>query len=605
MKVWRCVAFVLGLVVAVLAVPVEASEAPATRRVALVIGNWHYTNSPLFNPEHDAQGMSDSLKRLGFDVIYRTNVDKKGFRQAVRAFGDAIRGAGVGLFYYAGHGIQVNGQNYLIPVGADIQRQDEVIDEAIAANLVLRKMERAKNRLNIVMLDACRDNPFTRSWRTRGGRGPGLAQMDAPSGTIISYSTSPGSVASDGTGKNSPYTKHLLHNMKVPGLAIEQLFKRVRIGVDEETAGRQTPWESSSLKGDFFFTPGSQGSHAPASASSIGPFSDEREAQESLDGRIARLSQALMKSARNRSVYVHPIVESTQRYASDFSRYLTLRIKTFMVNSRSVTVMDGSQLLALLARHQQESSVQRVLGSGGRIDEASLLGADLLLDGIYFVNDTSVDVTLSLKTLSGETVTTIDESFPKARITMPLDNAELKTVARIADTVQQSGDADVVHLSTTRGGRHPVYLEGETIQFMTRVTRPLFIYLYGYNAKGEVVRLYPGDGEQQVPLRPGRVHRTPDDDDSWEIGVTPPFGTDTVKLFASTQALPVPRLDQTVASKRIETVGQGVSRTRAIKPSPLSKRINPVDLVDYFREQARRLDAELFEDSVVVETRKL
>src|SRR6185295_11482083 len=158
----------------------------------------------------------------------------------------------VGLFYYAGHGMQVRGANYLIPVNADIEREDEVQFQAVDANAVLSKMDSAKNALNIMILDACRNNPFARSYRS-GAKG--LAQMDAPSGTLISFATAPGSVASDGTGKNGLYTEHFLKAMHSPGMPIEQVFKQVRIGVTRATKDQQIPWESSSLKGDFSFVP--------------------------------------------------------------------------------------------------------------------------------------------------------------------------------------------------------------------------------------------------------------------------------------------------------------------------------------------------------------
>ena len=167
--------------------------------------------------------------------------------------GKKIQAGGVGLFFYAGHGMQVKGKNYLIPVGADITAEDEIPDEAVEADLILRKMESARNGMNVVILDACRNNPYARSFRSSA---TGLARMNAPKGTLIAYSTGPGSVAADGDGRNSPYTKHLLTQMQVPGQSIEQTFKRVRMGVLTDTGDKQTPWESSSLVGDFWFVPG-------------------------------------------------------------------------------------------------------------------------------------------------------------------------------------------------------------------------------------------------------------------------------------------------------------------------------------------------------------
>jgi len=220
------------------------------RRLALVIGNWEYKIGPLQNPKADSEEIAKTLKKLGFDVIYKKNVNRSAFRKAIRDFGNQLYNYNVGLFFYAGHGIQVHGTNYLIPVDSDITVEDEVHDEGVQAGLVLRKMQSAGNFLNIVILDACRNNPFARSFRTSI---KGLARMDAPKGTLISYSTAPGSTASDGSGKHSPFAKHLLMNLTTQGIPIEEVFKRVRIGVDLETQGQQTSWESSSLMGEFYF----------------------------------------------------------------------------------------------------------------------------------------------------------------------------------------------------------------------------------------------------------------------------------------------------------------------------------------------------------------
>jgi uncharacterized caspase-like protein len=230
--------------------PVKPAPA-GERRIALVIGNSAYKASPLKNPVNDARAISKALSETGFRVTVLENASQATMRRAIRTFGNDIQNAGgVGLFYYAGHGMQVKGRNYLIPVNADIEQEDEIEDQAVDANLVLSKMDTAKNSTNLMILDACRNNPFARAFRSGT---QGLAQMDAPSGTLIAFATAPGSVAADGAGDNGLYTKHLLANIHRPGLPIEQLFKEVRNGVGRETKERQIPWESSSLRGDFFF----------------------------------------------------------------------------------------------------------------------------------------------------------------------------------------------------------------------------------------------------------------------------------------------------------------------------------------------------------------
>jgi len=221
------------------------------QRLALVIGNGQYATSPLKNPVRDARDMAASLQKLGFQVIYEENATRRRMDDAIRAFYSRLRQSETGLFYYAGHGMQVKGRNYLIPVDARIETESDVEHESIDAGRVLGKMEDAGNPVNIIILDACRDNPFARGFRSSGA---GLARMDAPVGSIVAYATAPESVAADGTGQNGVYTKHLLREMMKPGLNIEQVFKAVRNDVMGETNNKQVPWESTSLRGDFYFS---------------------------------------------------------------------------------------------------------------------------------------------------------------------------------------------------------------------------------------------------------------------------------------------------------------------------------------------------------------
>ncbi len=250
----------------------RAAAAPAAsdRRVALVIGNAKYADSPLANPVNDANDTAAALKALGFEVIVRTDANQKLMKQAIREFGGELKKGGVGVFYYAGHGIQSKGRNYLVPVGQAIGSEAELEDEAVDLNLVLNFMEEAKNRINIVVLDACRNNPFARSFRS-GTRG--LAQVDAGKGTLIAFATSPGSVAFDGTGgRNGVYTKHFLDTLRQQDTDVEKVFKRVRMQVYQETGGKQIPWESSSLIGDFSFQ--SRGAAAAPKAAVAAPAID-------------------------------------------------------------------------------------------------------------------------------------------------------------------------------------------------------------------------------------------------------------------------------------------------------------------------------------------
>jgi uncharacterized caspase-like protein/formylglycine-generating enzyme required for sulfatase activity len=226
----------------------------AETRIALVIGNSAYTAGSLPNPANDARMIGDTLKGLGFEVIPRTNADQTTMKRAIQEFGARLEKAGpaaVGLFYYAGHGVQLNGKNYLIPTTAHIEREGDVEIEAVSADWVIEQMRYARNRLNIMILDACRNNPFIHNSRGIGGNG--LATIEAPAGILIAYSTAPGSVATDGSGRDSPYAEALSHAMRDVREPVEQVFKHVRVGVMDATSGNQVPWESSSLTGDFYF----------------------------------------------------------------------------------------------------------------------------------------------------------------------------------------------------------------------------------------------------------------------------------------------------------------------------------------------------------------
>jgi hypothetical protein len=225
--------------------------AAAEQRTALVIGNSTYNSGPLKNPVNDASDMSVALQKLGFKVILKKNANLETMEEAIEDFGNRLKRGGVGLFYYAGHGVQVNGINYLIPIDAKINKESDIRFKAFDAGRILAEMENANNGLNIVLLDACRDNPFGKSFRS-ASRGLAIVSS-APAGTFFSYSTGPGQVAQDGEGRNSPYIAALLTSMNEPGIVIEEVFKRVRQRLRKETG--QVPWELSSLEGTFYFNP--------------------------------------------------------------------------------------------------------------------------------------------------------------------------------------------------------------------------------------------------------------------------------------------------------------------------------------------------------------
>lgn len=221
-------------------------------KVALVVGNKNYSVTPLVNSVNDATDLSALLKQKKFDVITVLDGTKAEMREAVRTFASKIKGGAVGLFYYSGHGVQVDGENYLVPIDANFEYKEEVPDMCVSLKSILAFMETSNNKLNIVILDACRTNAF-KSFSRSGEKGMG--RVDAPTGTIVAYSTAPGKTASDGTGRNGLYTSKLLKYLNVPGLSIEDIFKQVRIEVSRDSDNRQIPWESNALMADFYFTP--------------------------------------------------------------------------------------------------------------------------------------------------------------------------------------------------------------------------------------------------------------------------------------------------------------------------------------------------------------
>ena len=251
------------LVLILMAAPLQAAAAEPPR-VALVVGNGAYRDGVLRNPPNDARLMAATLRDIGFEVTELVDAGLTDMKLAIVDFGERLEKAGdeaVGLFYYAGHGLQVRGANYLLPVDARIRREADVDIVAVAANWVLSQMEFAANPVNIVILDACRNNPYARGFRSGGS---GLARMEAPRGTLIAYATRPGDVAADGGGDNSPYTQALSVAMKEPGRTLSDVFIQTRVAVMAATDERQVPWEEGGLTANYYFLPPQDRAPAPA-----------------------------------------------------------------------------------------------------------------------------------------------------------------------------------------------------------------------------------------------------------------------------------------------------------------------------------------------------
>ena len=260
------------LLMTLLVVPIAWSKERAIRpadqqsnadiRQALVIGNSAYTSAGMLrNPVNDARAISNTLSQLGFEATTITNADQRKMEQSIRDFGKELRNQkGVGLFYYAGHGMQFDGENYLLPTDIDPSTEEDVRYDAVPVGKLLAQMRAADNKMNVVILDACRNNPFSRSFRTFN---PGLAQVNAAAGTFISFATAPGQIAADGEGSNGLFTSKLLQHLRTPNLKIEEVFKRTTADVYRASNKRQAPWVQYSVIGDFFFVPKGKSPQVP------------------------------------------------------------------------------------------------------------------------------------------------------------------------------------------------------------------------------------------------------------------------------------------------------------------------------------------------------
>ena len=232
----------------------DGSLEKAQQRHALVVGVGRYAQSPLANPVHDAEAVGELLRRYGFAVTIKLEPSKKELEEAFDAFGrELTERRGVGLFFFAGHGVQLDWRNFLLPVDVRLRTRSDLEAQGVDVSRLLDRLRDARNAMNVVILDACRNNPFGPLFDPRQ---KGLSQMDAPAGTLIAYSTAPGNLADDGEGRNSLYTENLLREMQTPGLRIEEVLKRVRQSVRHASGGRQVPWESTSLEDDLYLVPG-------------------------------------------------------------------------------------------------------------------------------------------------------------------------------------------------------------------------------------------------------------------------------------------------------------------------------------------------------------
>jgi uncharacterized caspase-like protein len=340
--------------------PAEAEAVYNERRVALVIGNGGYAIGRLRNPTNDADDIAGVLEKRKFAVTLLKDANKQGMERAIKTFGETLKaGGGVGLFYYAGHGVQIDGVNYLIPIDEELEEEVDAKYRGIDAGMVVDFVRRAGNRMNIIILDACRDNPFHKSSRS-GVRG--LAQMDAPEGTLIAYATGPGQTAAEGRERNGLYTKYLLEKMVIPGQKVEEMFKTVRVAVVKDSNKKQVPWESSSLVGDFFFTP----SDCYAKEKEDEKAEIERVDQERRDLDRLKAERAAKKEAirleQERIEQERLQEEENRRRAEEKRRSDFRRVATSSSSEGGVEkVKKGASFL--------EGLIKKIITPGGRVND--------------------------------------------------------------------------------------------------------------------------------------------------------------------------------------------------------------------------------------------
>ncbi len=343
----------LTAIASLLAAVSVSAQAPLDVRVALIIGNSAYAgNMALTNPANDAKAMADVLKRLGFTVVELRDGNKAQMAAAIAQVSNSLKGKqGVGMLYYAGHGLQLDWRNYMVPVDANLKSAADVPAQTIDLSSVVDIFKAAGNRMNIVVLDACRDNPF--GGTTSSAKG--LAQLDAPPSTFLAYATAPGNVAEDGDVKsgNGLYTQFLLQELKRPTAKIEDVFKRVRLNVRKQSNGRQIPWESTSLEDDFFFNDGVKYTIKPEDlermAAEVRAIEQRRLAQEA--EALERIQQAALAKERERQQAEARVLEQ-QRVAAE------LRAKEAERLSAAAKAKEQEKLAAEAKVREQQRLVQ-------------------------------------------------------------------------------------------------------------------------------------------------------------------------------------------------------------------------------------------------------
>jgi len=323
---------------------------------------------------------------------------------------------------------------------------------------------------------------------------------------------------------------------------------------------------------------------------------------ESLDNRIDKLAAKLTNSwqrATQIKLFVSPMVESRRKYSSPFAEHITSKLKARLAADLYVKLVEEKPVMKKLA------STRSVSPAGSAVDagDAAFAGADALLESTYLRGERSVYVTVKVKGIDGTVKVFADETFPEELIKHSLENDEAENLSKLVDSEHEQAGG-MISIATTKGGRYQVYRDGEIVQFNVITGKPLYIYVYNINPKDGAALLFPKKGESESQRRPGINHLIPDDNDTWEIKVEPPYGTDAVKVFASEKKLPIPLISDQTASRSFRSGGtRALKRVEVQAELAVQKAINGRDLVDYYKGVAAQMKAPLYEATVYIETR--
>jgi uncharacterized caspase-like protein len=446
------------------------SPAFAENRLALVIGNSAYRSvTPLPNAQNDANKMSELLGSAGFEVMNKPDLSQDDLRKTIGEFAGKLAAKGpdtVALVFYAGHGIQVDGENFIVPVDVDPKREADIPLQAVRLNDLLNTLNSVPNKTRIVMLDACRNNPFPAISQSAGR---GLAMVDTKSGapgTFISYSTSPGAEAEDGSGANSPYTSAVLNVAREPGLSIEDAFKRVRISVNEVTQGRQVPWESSSLTSDFRFFVSGDAAQAAAAASvpkPRGPMRSVEDWKRDLQGKQPSVAYDLVLADNTVEAYGAFVELYAQTPFASRARTLLDRRKEMMMWYETVVINTPASYRAFVAAFPGSDLAATARKLEDRVRNRSLNANAALLPGAQAavtptpVNATPLPTNVASAPATCPCVVAPQPAKKKADTKPPVKRAETPPPRRIRPPT----DADVgIAPPPPRANIPPALMEG-------------------------------------------------------------------------------------------------------------------------------------------------